>query len=91
MSMMPIFLIVWAVLVACLLALLAYRGTITRYEEDQLFLDGSNTLEQSEQNEIVRKVNKLQPMVRAVGGATGLVTVAIIGMYAWNLWHEFMK
>jgi len=41
MSFMPVLWIVWAGVTAILLALLAYRGTLTRYEEDQLFLDDS--------------------------------------------------
>jgi hypothetical protein len=39
MSAMLYLWIVWAGVLAILLILLAYRGTLTRYEEDQLFLD----------------------------------------------------
>ena len=39
---MPIVLIIWGVFVACLLGLLAYNATLTRYEEDQLFLSDTN-------------------------------------------------
>ena len=37
--MNPILLTVWAVLTACFLGLLMYRGQLTRYEEEQLFLN----------------------------------------------------
>ena len=40
---MSILLIVWGVFVACLLGLLAYNATLTRYEEDQLFLSDTNS------------------------------------------------
>lgn len=89
-STMQLMLIVWAGLTACFLALLAYRGTLTRYEEDQLFLSDSNTVEKNEQTEIVRKVNKLQPMVRLAGGAAGLATAAIVGTYVYSAWQQLM-
>jgi hypothetical protein len=73
------------------LALLAYRGQITRYEEDQLFLNDNNTQEQKEQNEIVRKVDRLRPIVRAVGGVTGLMTAAVVGTWCYGLWQQFLR
>ncbi len=77
---------VWAVMAACLLALLAYRGQLTRYEEDQLFLSDNNTHEQQEQQEIIRKVNRLGPAVRILGGACGLLTMGIVGTFVWDAW-----
>jgi hypothetical protein len=79
-------LIVWAVAAACLLALLAYRGQLTRYEEDQLFLSDNNLHEQHQQEEIVRKVNKLAPLVRVIGGVCGLLTMGVVGSYMWEAW-----
>ena len=58
MSALPMMLIVWAVVAACFLALLAYRGQLTRYEEDQLFLSDAASNEKQLQTEIIRKVNK---------------------------------
>lgn len=84
MTMMPLLWIVWAVLAAAFLAVLAYRGTITRYEEDQLFLNEDMSSEHQEQDEIVRKVHKLEPFVRILGGATGAMTVAIVGFYVYD-------
>ena len=85
MSMNPVLLIVWAVLAACFLALIAYRGQLTRYEEDQLFLNENvNQNEHKEQDEIVRKVNRLQPLVRVFGGAAAIMTVGVVGLYVWN-------
>ncbi len=42
MHYLTIVFIVWAVAATVLLALLAYRSTLTRYEEDCLFLDDCN-------------------------------------------------
>ena len=88
MSAIPVLLIVWGIIAACFLALLAYRGQLTRYEEDQLFLSASESNEQREQNEIVRKVNKLSPIIRVLGVATAALTVGIIGIFTYDAWQR---
>ena len=40
MNALPSLIVIWAVFTGLFLALLAYNATITRYEENQLFLDG---------------------------------------------------
>lgn len=76
--------IVWGMLATVLLGLLMYRGNLTRYEEDQLFLSDSNGMEQREQAEILVKVNKIEPIIRIFGGITGLTTVMIMGVYVYD-------
>ena len=85
----PTMLVIWAVVTVSFLILLAYRGQITRYEEDQLFLNGSNANEEQEQTEIIRKVNRIAPFVRILGGAASLVTVSIVGMWVFDAWQRF--
>jgi hypothetical protein len=84
MSAIPILWIVWAVAAAALLILLGYRGTLTRYEEDQLFLAGTGNREAQEQSEILSKVEKIQPYVRLAIGATCVMSVCILGIYVWD-------
>jgi hypothetical protein len=86
MNTVTIVLILWAVMAACFLALIAYRGQLTRYEEDQLFLSDNNSHEQIEQQEILRKVNRIGPAVRILGGLCGLLTMGIVGSFAWDAW-----
>lgn len=88
MSVIPVMLIVWAVIAACFLALLAYRGQLTRYEEDQLFLNEAESNEQREQSEIVRKVNRLQPFVRILGVAAAVMTAGIVGVFTYDAWQH---
>jgi hypothetical protein len=88
MSAIPIMLIVWGIIAACFLALLAYRGQLTRYEEDQLFLNDSESNEQRAQSEIVRKVNQLQPMIRILGVATAVMTIGIVGIFTYDAWQK---
>ncbi|MDP9038137.1 MAG: hypothetical protein M3O02_02540 [Acidobacteriota bacterium] len=68
------------------LALLAYNGTITRYEESQLFLADINMNEQQRQTAIVRRVNRTLPFVRVLGWASAVLTVAIISIYTYDSW-----
>jgi membrane-associated PAP2 superfamily phosphatase len=89
MIIMLILWIVWAVVLVVLLALLAYRGTLTRYEEDQLFLDPAGSHQQQEQTQIVQKVNKIQPLVRVMTGATCVLSATIIGIYVWDAISQF--
>ena len=86
MSAIPILLIVWGVVAACFLALLAYRGQLTRYEEDQLFLSDTESNEQRQQSEIVRKCNQIQPLIRILGVATAVITVGIVGIFTYDAW-----
>ncbi len=88
MSVIPVLLIVWAAILACFLGLLAYKGQLTRYEEDQLFLNETVSQEQQLQSEIIRKVTKIQPFVRVFGVATAVMTAGIIGIFTYDAWQH---
>lgn len=84
MSAMPVLWIVWAGVTAIMLILLGYRGTLTRYEEDQIFLDDAGNHQQQEQNAILLKVQRIQPYVRISIVATSVLTAFIVGIYVWD-------
>lgn len=88
MSAIPALLLIWAIIAACFLALLAYKGQLTRYEEDQLFLNEAETNEQREQSEIVRKLRRLAPVVRIFGIAAAVMTICIVGIYTYDAWQR---
>ena len=90
-SALPVLIVIWAILTALFLALLAYNGTVTRYEENQLFLADINANEQQQQNSIVRKVNKTLPFIRALGTLSAIMTVAIIAIYTWDAWQKIQQ
>jgi len=87
--MIPVLWIVWGVFAAILLSLLLYRGTITRYEDDQLFLDDISERQHKENDAILRKLAKIQPFLRVFTGVTSILTAAIIGIYAWDAIKTF--
>jgi hypothetical protein len=85
---LPILLVIWGAVTICFLILIAYRSQVTRYEEDQLFLHGENTLEQKEQTEIVRKVNRIAPFIKILGGATTLATLGIVCLFFYDIYQR---
>ena len=91
MNALPVLIVVWAVLTGLFLALLAYNGTITRYEEDQLFLDEANSAEKEQQAAIIKRVQRLVPYIRTTGALAALMTVAIIGLYTYDAWQRIQQ
>jgi hypothetical protein len=91
MDAIPVLLIIWAAIAACFLGLLAYKGQLTRYEEDQLFLSETVSHEQQLQAEIVRKVTKLAPFVRVFGIASAVMTAGIVGIFTYDAWQHLVK
>ena len=80
MSPLIALLTVWGVLTGVLVILLIYRSTLTMHEDDQLFLDESESHMEQEQIELMQKVNKLNPFVKWLGAASGLLILVIAGM-----------
>jgi hypothetical protein len=72
----------WAILTAGFVALMVYRGHLTQHETDQLFLsENASHNSEEEHDDIVRRVNSLQPLLKGFGGAAAISTIALIGLY----------
>jgi hypothetical protein len=85
-SAVPVMLIVWAVLTACFVGLLTYRGQLTRYEQERLFLTNINPTGEREQSEIIKRINQVQPYVRVFGVLATVVTVSIVALWTVDAW-----
>ena len=77
-------LIVWGVLTAALVILLIYRSTLAMREDDQLFLNESESHMQIEQQQVIARLNKVNLPVRILGGASGLLILVIAGMWIYE-------
>ena len=87
--MMAALLMLWGGLTLILILLLIYRGTLTMHEDDQLFLsEGENQMAQ-EKLELQKKMNKLQPFVRACGALSVLLLVVMAGLGAYDMYKNF--
>ena len=84
MSMLMWPLAVWGVITAVLIILLIYRSTLTMQEDDQLFLGESESHMEKEQIEIMAKVNKINPFVKWMGAASGVLLLVIAGLAVYQ-------
>lgn len=84
MPLMTMLLVIWAVLTTVLVILLIYRSTLSMHEDDQLFLDQSESHMEKEQTALIAKMNKLQTPVRLLGAASGLLILVVFGMWIWK-------
>ena len=84
MSPLVMLLIAWGALTAVLIILLIYRSTLTMQEYDQLFLDEAESHMEQEQAEILSKVNKITPFIKALGAVSGVMILLIAGMFVYQ-------
>lgn len=80
MSLMPALFVVWGAFTAVLVLLLIYRSTLTMHEDDQLFLDTAEDHMQKEQQDLLKRMNRITPWVRVFGAASVLLIATIGGM-----------
>ena len=77
-------LIVEGVLLVALIILLIYRSTLTMHEDDQLFLDESASAMAQEQQEVLSKLNKVGPMLKWLGAASGVLGLVIVSVAVYQ-------
>jgi hypothetical protein len=73
-------LILWGALTAVLVILLIYRSTLAMHEDEQLFLSESESQMQKDQIELMQKLNKVTPIVKWLGAASGALLLVIGGL-----------
>jgi hypothetical protein len=79
----------WGVIVLITAVLYLYRSSLTRDEEDQIFLDDSFAHEQAAQAAIMAKVNKIQPLLRGAMWLVGIATLFVVGYYVMDVVKQF--
>jgi hypothetical protein len=84
MTAISMMLAVWGVLTAAFVGLLIYRGILGNHEGDQLFLDRAEAALEQEQVDVVRRINRINPVIRWVGIASGGLLLAIAGMWFYG-------
>jgi Tfp pilus assembly protein PilN len=91
MSLSPIvmLLIVWGAITLVLVVLLIYRSTLTMHEDDQLFLSEGESQLAQEQQELQKRMSKLQPFVRTCGALSALLLVVMAGIGLYDMYKNF--
>jgi hypothetical protein len=77
--------IAWGAVGAVLLVLLGYRGTLTRYEEDQIFLSEAVSGESRAQDEIQRKLHTIRPFLVSILWTIGVLSAIIFVVFVKDL------
>jgi hypothetical protein len=72
---------VWAAFALFLAVLYIYRSSLTRDEEDQIFLDDSFDHEKAQQAVIVAKVARIEPLVRIALWLVVAMSVVMVAYY----------
>jgi hypothetical protein len=84
MSLFNTIVIVWTVLTTILVLLLIYRSTLSMHEDDQLFLNNSESHLQQEQKEVLDRFAKVNPMIRIFGSASGVLVLVISVLWVYE-------
>ena len=85
MELLRYLVIAWGAVGAALLVLLGYRGTLTRYEEDQIFLSDAVSMESQQQSDIQRKLLAIRPFLVVMLWSIGLLTAVILGVFVKDM------
>ena len=77
-------LIIWGVVTAIFLALVAWRSLLSSHEDDQIFLDAAEEHMAREQRELVSKINSLSRPLLASGITSGVLLLLIAGIFVYH-------
>jgi hypothetical protein len=95
MTISPILIYLWGALFFTFAALLVYRGQLTRYEDEQLFLEDEDnfTVQKNKQQkeQILHQLNRIKPVLGTLGVAAAMVTTTVVGMYVYNAWQNIPR
>ena len=80
--------VVFGVFAVGLILLLIYKSTLTMHEDDQLFLDDTNSHMRDEQTELMVKVNKLTIPVRVFSVLSGVSLLAFLALLIYQKLNE---
>jgi hypothetical protein len=83
MSPLMWLLITWGGLTTLLIVVLIYRSALTRQEDQQLFLEESQSRMEREQLDLQRRVRQMNPLVRMLGAASGTLVLVIAGTWVY--------
>jgi hypothetical protein len=85
MAFAPLMWTIWAAVFICAAALFIYRSSLTRDEEDQIFLDDSFDHMKTAQAAIVARVAKVDPLVRVAGWMVAAMSAVVLVYYVRDI------
>jgi hypothetical protein len=88
MESMSVLVKLWAVLTTALVVLVIYRSALATHEDDQIFLDNAESHLEKEQQQLAARMNKLSPFITILGASSGLLVLAMAGLWLWRVLHK---
>jgi hypothetical protein len=77
-------LIVWGVVTAIFLILIAWRSVLSSHEDDQIFIDSAQDHMAREQRELIQKIESLGKPLMMSGITSGVLLLVIAGMFVYH-------
>ena len=74
----------WATITVAWLVLLGFRGVMANREDDQLYLAKGEEHMAMDQQALILRMGKLSKPLWALGIASGVLLVAMIGYWLWQ-------
>lgn len=81
---MEYLLIVWGVVTAIFLLLIAWRSVLASHEDDQIFIDAAEDHMAREQRELIVKINSLSRPILTSGITSGVLLLLIAGIFVYH-------
>jgi len=82
--LITILLILWGGFTAVLIGLMIYRGTLRMHEDGQIFLAQAEDHLAKEQEQLIVRMDRLQPWVRISGAGSAILIVIIAGLEMYS-------
>ena len=76
--------VVWGVVTAIFLILVAWRSVLSSHEDDQIFIDAAQEHMAREQRELVAKIESLGKPLMASGITSGVLLLLIAGIFVYH-------
>ena len=85
MSMVAVMWTIWGILAAATALLHVYCGSLTKDEDDQIYLDEAFEHEKQAQAAIIAKVNKIEPILKVGYWLIAIMSVVVIVYYVCDI------
>ena len=76
--------IVWGVVTAIFLLLIAWRSVLSSHEDDQIFIDAAQEHMAREQRELIKKIESLSKPLMMSGITSGVLLLVLAGMFVYH-------
>jgi hypothetical protein len=89
MTFVPVMWTIWGLLAVITAAVYLYRSSLTRDEDDQIYLDDAFQHEKVAQEAIVAKIGKIEPALRILLWLVAAASLFVVGYYVLDIIKQF--